>query len=202
MLVMVIIFYFWKSKGLSDENITAPTISHYSLNSQLSYFGTKPRVEFNANCLRRDKITYDHGKIVNIYIVYEINRNFNIISYPALKNCLFGEVSLTKNADIGKYKYSRYRIGFDRHGFFSHPSGGTGRKVIIFVVDMNSSINIDNNKKDILILGKGPTQGLEKKIECIKMYSINFTENNKQFRLSLHCNGANIYLIVNGKEIH
>ena len=72
---MVIIFYFLKSKGLSDENITVPIMSHYRINPQLSYFGTKPRAEFNANCLRQDKITYDHGKIVNIYIVYEINRN-------------------------------------------------------------------------------------------------------------------------------
>ena len=72
---------------------------------------------------------------------------------------MFGAVSLTKNADIDKYKYSGYGIGFDRHGFFSHPSGGTGRNVIIFQADMNSSAKIDNMKKDILILGKGPTQG-------------------------------------------
>ena len=45
--------------------------------------------------------------------------------------------------------------------FFSHPSGGTGRNVIIFGVDMSSSTRIDNRKKDILILAKGPTQGLE-----------------------------------------
>ena len=45
--------------------------------------------------------------------------------------------------------------------FFSHPSGGTGRNVIIFGVDVSSSTRIDNRKKDILILAKGPTQGLE-----------------------------------------
>ena len=47
---------------------------------------------------------------------------------------MFGAVSLTKNADIDKYKYSGYGIGFDRHW---HPSGGTGKNVIIFGVDMN-----------------------------------------------------------------
>ena len=36
--------YFGKSKELSDENITAPTTSYYSLNPQLSYFGTKTKV--------------------------------------------------------------------------------------------------------------------------------------------------------------
>ena len=136
--------YFWKSKGLSDENITAPTTTDYSVNPQLTYFHTKTRVKFKESCLKQDKITYNHGKIVNIYTVYEINKTFNISSYPTLENCLFRAVSLTKNADIDKYKYSGYGIGFDRHGFFSHPSGGTGRNVIIFGVDMSSSAKIDN----------------------------------------------------------
>ena len=67
---------------------------------------------------------------------------------------------------------------------------------------MSSSTKIDNRKKDILILGKGPTQGLEHTLSAEKMHSINFTEHNKKFCLSLHYNGANSYLFVNGKEIH
>ena len=51
---------------------------------------------------------------------------------------MFGAVSLTKSADIDKYKYSGYGIGFDGHGFFWHPSSGTGRNVTIFGVDMSS----------------------------------------------------------------
>ena len=66
---------------------------------------------------------------------------------------------------------------------------------------MSSSTKIDNRKKGILILGKGPTQGLENKLSAEKMYSINFTENSKKFCLSLHYNGANSYLFVNGTEI-
>ena len=77
--------YFPKSKGLSDENITAPTTSDYKHNPQLSYFGTKIRVEFNESCSQQDKFTYYHGKVINIYIIYEINKNFNISSYPTLK---------------------------------------------------------------------------------------------------------------------
>ena len=64
---------------------------------------------------------------------------------------------MTKNADIDKYKHS----GFDKKGFFAHPNGGTGKNVIIFGVDMSSSTKIDNKKKDILILGTDPTQGLK-----------------------------------------
>ena len=47
--------------GLSDENITAPAASDYSLSTQLSYLGTKIRLEFKGSCLKQDKITYDHG---------------------------------------------------------------------------------------------------------------------------------------------
>ena len=100
---------------------------------------------------------------------------------------MFGAVKLTKNADIDKYKYFRYGIEFDAHGSFSHPSGGNGKNVIIFGVNTSSSTKIDNKKKDILILGKGPTQGLgEHSLSAEKMYSINFTKVNTKFCLSLH----------------
>ena len=131
----------------------------------------------------------------------KISQNFNISRYPTLENCLFGAVSLTKNVDIDEYKYSGYGIGFDRKRTFSVDSG-FGRKCIIFGVDMSSSVNVDNKKKDIVILGEGPTQGLDgTTLTSEKKYSINFTENNKKFCLSLHYNGANSYLFVNGTEI-
>ena len=67
---------------------------------------------------------------------------------------------------------------------------------------MSFSAHIDNKKKYILILGKGPTQGLEHTLTAEKMYSINFTVTKKKFCLSLHYNGANSYLFVNGTEIY
>ena len=66
---------------------------------------------------------------------------------------------------------------------------------------MSSSIHIDNKKKDILVLGRGPTQGLENALTAEKMYSINFTVTKKKFCLRLHYNGANSYLFVNGTAI-
>ena len=66
---------------------------------------------------------------------------------------------------------------------------------------MSSSTKIHNRKKDILILGKGPMQGLEHTLTAEKMYSINFTVTGNKFCLSLHYNGANSYLFVNGTEI-
>ena len=123
-------------------------------------------------------------------------------SDPTLNNCLFGAATLTKNADIDKYGYSGYGIGFDRRSSFSFPGGGFGQNVLIFGADMSSSAHIDNKKKDILVLGKGPTQGLEHTLTAEKMYSINFTVTKKKFSLSLHYNGANSYLSVNGTEIY
>ena len=138
--------YFWKSRGLSDENITTPIKLDYCLNQNLSYFGTKIRVKLNRSCLNQGKTTYNHKKIVKIYIVYKINKNYNMNSYPKLENSLFAAVSLTKNDDIDKYKYSGYGIGFDKKGFFS-VGNGVGRNVIIFGVDMSSSSHIDKKKK-------------------------------------------------------
>ena len=67
---------------------------------------------------------------------------------------------------------------------------------------MSSSVHVDNKGKDILILGKGPTQGLgEHSLIAEKLYSLNFTDNENKDCLSLHYNGANSYLFVNSKEI-
>ena len=145
------------------------------LNLSVDYVGTKARVKVNEDCLKQDKISFDHGKIVNIYIAYEIEKSVNISSYPTLENCLFGAAKLTKHVDVDLYKYSGYGIGFDRKGSYSI-GDEVGRNVIIFGVDMSSSPHIDNKKKDISILGKGPTQGLEHTLAAEKLYSINFTK--------------------------
>ena len=108
---------------------------------------------------------------------------------------MFGAVKLTKHVDIDFYKYSGYGIGFDRKGFFSI-GDEVGKHVIILGVSMSSSQNIYNKKKDISILGKGPTQELEHTRAAEKLYSINFTKENTKFCLSLHYNGANSYLFV------
>ena len=115
-------------------------------------------------------------KVVNIYIVFELGASSSHNNDPTLKNCLFGAVTLTKNADIDKYGYSGYGIGFDRRSSLSFPGGGFGQNVLISGADMSSSAHTDNSKKYILVPGKGPTQGLEHTLTVEKMYSINFTD--------------------------
>ena len=113
---------------------------------------------------------------------------------------MLGAVSLTKHVDIGQYKYSGCGIGFNRKVEFSF-GNGSGKNVLIFGADMSSSVHA-NNKRNISVLGKDFIQGLDNTtIYAEKMYSINFTKTNTKLCLSLHYNGGNSYLFVNGKEI-
>ena len=134
---------------MSDERRNSIIAANYKITPELSCYGTKTRVEFYGSCLKQDKVTYNHGKKVNIYIA--LSKNYNISSYSTLENCLLGAVSLTKNDDIDQYKYSEYGIGFDRKAEFSFGSRGFDPNCIILGADMSSSSH-PNNKKKILFL--------------------------------------------------
>ena len=103
-----------KFKRLSAETIKPPTTSDNSLTLEVSYYGTKTRVKFTGSCLKQPKISYIHGKLVNIYIVYELGASSSHNNDLTLKSCFFGAVTLTKNADIDKYGYYCHGVGFDR----------------------------------------------------------------------------------------
>ena len=106
---------------------------------------------------------------------------------------------MTKNADTDKYKYQSHGIGFDLSGIFSHPDGGNGKSVIILGVDMTNAKHGNNKTKEVLVLGHGVIQKIDDAtIYAEKMYSPNFTVANKTFCLSLHYNGDDSYLFVNG----
>ena len=94
----------WQSKGLSTTN----------LSPSIKYVANKIRVKFTGSCLKQsNKFRYTHGKVVNIYIIYELGASNTNDNDPTLKNCLSGAVALTKNADIDNYGYSGYGIGFE-----------------------------------------------------------------------------------------
>ena len=174
--------YYWKSKGLSDERINSIKISDYGITPYLSYYHTNNiRVKSDGGWLKQDPGSLFHEGIVHVYIVYEISKNINISDYRTLENCLFEVVKLTKNAVIDKYGYTGYGIGFDRHGRFWFPGTGLGKTVIIFGVDMSSSTKIDNRQKNILILGKGPKQGLEHTLSAKKSIRLILQKKIKTF---------------------
>ena len=108
--------FSWKSKGLSDQSIKAATRSNKILNPSLDHVANRLRLKFSGDCLKQERLLSDYGKIVNIYIVYKIEKSVNISSYPTPENCLFGALKLKKHVDVDSYKYSGYGIGFDRKG--------------------------------------------------------------------------------------
>ena len=122
----------------------------------------------------------------------ELNAKFT------LKDCLFGNVKITKNADSNKYFYSGYGIAFNSRSLFSIPNFDWGKNVIIFGVDMCSSVHANNKNKDVLILGKVQTQGLDNTtLTAEAEYSMNFSRSQRKVCLSLHYNGKNSFLFVN-----
>ena len=90
-----------------------------------------------------------------------------------------------------------YDLGFDSKTTFLFSDGSFGQNVIILGVDMSSSIHTNIKINNILVLGKQFIQG----INGATIYSINFTKTKVKFCLSLHYNGDNSYLFVNGTEI-
>ena len=82
---------------------------------------------------------------------------------------------LAKNTDPDKWSHNSYGIGFDSHSEFSFTDRSRARNAI----DMSLSVHIDNKRKDILILGEGPTQGLDDTTLAAKAkHPINFTQSN------------------------
>ena len=81
--------YYWKSKGQSDKRTNSIKTHNHKIAPNLDYYGAKTKEEFNGSCLKQDKFTFNHRKVVNICIVYEISKSLNISDCSALENCLF-----------------------------------------------------------------------------------------------------------------
>ena len=116
-----------------------------------------------------------------------------------LENSLSDVVKITKNAHPDKYSCSGYCIRYDAHGFLSmSDNSGNGKNVVIvFGADMSSSVHIDNKKIDILIIGKGPADGLHDTttLTANTEYTINFSNQQKGFRLTLHYNKSKFFYL-------
>ena len=189
----------WESTGLLNEKINSASNSK-NIVPRIVYENPKVKVNFSGNLLKQDKI-YNHKKTVNICTVYRLSPHTSSNTDFTLKDCLFGAVELTKNLDPDKYNYSGYGIGFDSRSTFTHTDGSYGVNVIIFGWDLSNSSHSSNRNNNILILGRSLVQELNGvTLYAEKMYPTNFTVTNKTFFLSLHYNGDDSYLFVNGVE--
>ena len=117
-------------------------------------------------------------------------------------------MKITKNTDSSKNNYTRYGLCFDEGGEFGHTGkqGNFGRttsakNLIIFGVDMSSSIHATNRANNIYVMGKEFIQGInDTTIYAEKLFHNNFTEFGLNFVLSLYYNGDNSYLFANGRQ--
>ena len=147
--------------------------------------------------------------VVNIYCVYKLDPIASSRDTTfTIQNALFGAMQITKNTDTSKYNYKGYGICFDEGGQFGHTitEGGrahstNARNVLIFGPDMSFSVHATNRANHIYVMGKELIQGInETTIYAEKIFYRNFTDPGKKFVLSLHYNGNNSYLFVNGRQ--
>ena len=154
-------------------------------------------------------IPNNNKNVINIYVVYKLDpisstRNTDY----TIQNALFGAMKITKSADYSKNNYTGYGLCFDEGGEFGHTvkQGNfnrttDARNVIIFGVDMISSVHATNRANNIYVMGKEFIQGInDTTIYAEKLFHNNFTELGEKFILSLHYNGDDSYLFANGRQ--
>ena len=157
----------------------------------------------NSNHFQQNKVIIpNNNNVINIYCVYQIEPvSSSRDDTFTVQNALFGVMQITKNSDTSKYKYKGYGICFDEGGLFSLGNINNGRNVIIFRVYENSVIHSNNKANNIFIMGDAFVQGInDTTLYAEKMYSQNFTQPITKFVLSLHYNGDDSYLFLNGKQ--
>ena len=162
-------------------------------------------VTFNGNYMKQNKLGYANRKIVNLYIVYELKNKRMDSPDSAVQNGLFGAVKITENANSSHYEYEGYGIVFYSESSFSFVNKADAKNVIIFGVNTsnktNHSSHSTNKTQNIYVLGKYFVQGINNTtIYAERIYKTNFAEQSKKFALSLHYNGDNSYLFVNGSQ--
>ena len=187
---------------MSNDKLKLSYTGNKSPSPKLIWNESRIGLKFEGSCLKQDTTPITRNDGVSLYIAYKLDawsRGLN--TEFILKNCLLGDVELTKNTDPDKYKYSGY--AFDLRSEFTLSDGSMGKNVITFGVDMSSSVHIDNKKKHIIIPGKDPTQGLDDTTVSAEVeYSIDFSRSNRKLCLSLHYNGSNSFLFVNATKIY
>ena len=158
---------------------------------------------------QNDVIVTNNNNVINIYIVYKLDpisstRNTDY----TIQNALFGAMKITKNTDSSKNNYTGYGLCFDEGGEFGHSvkQGNFDRttnakNVIIFCVDMSSSVHTTNRANNIYVMGKDFIQGInDTTIYAEKLFHSNFTEFGVKFVLTLHYTGDDSYLFANGRQ--
>ena len=191
--------YLWKSKGMSEEIIKNLPGSKDTFPLGLINSYPLSDIKLKRNCLINSNIAV-FWKAIDLYISYALDTwSRDLDTDFTLGSCLFGAVKLTKNIDTDIYGYSGYGIGFDARSQFSWTESSWRKIVAVFGFHDSSSVHVGNKKKNILILGEGPTQGLNDTTKLTE--AINFRQSRKRFVLSMHYNGSNSFLFLNAVKM-
>ena len=212
--------------GLTSKDISewkSTDIYNYSSDSNMNPFANaksnlpnlkndgRMHVHLSGNHFQQNKVIIpNNGSVINIYCVYKLDliASSKDTSFT-IQDALFGAMQITKNAtDNSKNNYKGYGICFDEGSQFGHTmtEGNrthitNGRKVLIFGAEMSFSIHRTNRANLIYVMGDGLTQGIhDTTLYVEKKYFRNIIEPNVKFVLSLHYNGDDSYLFVNGRQ--
>ena len=198
----------WKSTGIynhsGDSKDTKANLPNFKKDGRM-------HVYLSGNHFQQNVASIPNiNNVINIYCVFELDQTASTRDTSfTIQDALFGAMQITKNAtDNSKNNYKGYGICFDEGSQFGHTmiEGGrtqitNGRSVLIFGADMSFSIHATNRANHIYVMGDGLTQGIhDTTLYVEKKYFRNFTEPNVKFVLSLHYNGDDSYLFVNGRQ--
>ena len=203
----------WKSTGIYYHSSESIMNAVANTKTDLPNFKNDGRMHVHLNGNHFQQIVAgipNNNNVINIYCVYKLDpiASTRDTSYT-IQDALFGAMQITKNAtDYDKNNYKGYGICFDKRSQFGHiitENGVThtsnGRNVLIFGADMSFSVHATNKADHIYLMGDGLTQGInDTTIYAEKKYFKNFTEPNVKFVLSLHYNGDDSYLFINGRQ--
>ena len=196
---------YYSMKGIEDTKKELPI----SKNDEGMYLYLQGSHFQQNNALTSKNNDVINDGVINIYVVYKLDpisstRNTDY----TIQNALFGAMEITKITDSSKNNYTEYGLCFDEGGEFGHTvkqgnfnHTANAKNVIIFGVDMSSSIHATNRANNIYVMGKDFIQGInDTTIYSEKLFHNNFTEFGVKFVLSLHYNGDNSYLFADGRQ--
>ena len=177
----------WKPKDIydnSNKNVLNSVQNTKNVAPVIKNINGQLYVSFNSNYFEQDLITI-RNNVINIYCVYQLcvypissTRNTDY----TIQNALFGAMKITKNTDSSKNNYKGYGLCFEEGGTFS-------------------LAHANNKANNIYVIGDLFIQGInDTTLYAEKRYSPNFTQSSKKFILSLHYNGDDNYLFVNGTQ--
>ena len=203
----------WKSTGIYNYSSDSNMNDVANAKSKLPNLKNDGRmhVHLSGNHFQQNVVGIpNNGSVSNIYCVYKLDPiALSRDTSFTIQDALFGAMQITKNAtDNSKNNYKGCGICFDEGSQFGHTmtEGGrthitNGRNVLIFGADMSFSIHKTNRANHIYVMGDGLTQGInDTTVYVEKKYFRNFTEPDVKFVLSLHYNGDDSYLFVNGRQ--